>query len=71
MAGIKESLIDTKLTKKNFGSQANENVKHLKQTILKLKSNTQIKNDTLIVKTTIFDVPKEVWRSGFDAFQTE
>lgn len=71
MAGIKESLIDTKLTKKNFGSQANENVRHLKQTILKLKANTQIKNDTLIVKTTIFDVPKEVWRSGFDAFQTE
>ena len=23
----------------------------------------------LIVKTTVFDVPREVWRSGFNAFQ--
>ncbi len=71
MTGIKTSLIDTKLTKRNFSNQAPESVKHLKQAILELKKNTQIKNNTLIVKTTIFDVPREVWRSGFNAFQTE
>ena len=27
-----------------------------------------MKNDDIIVKTTVFDVPAEVWRSGFDSF---
>lgn len=50
---------------------APESVRHLKQAILSLKANSQVKNDTLIVKTTIFEVPREVWRSGFNAFQME
>lgn len=27
--------------------------------------------NTLIVKTNVFDVPREVWRSGFNAFQMD
>lgn len=27
--------------------------------------------DTLIIKTNVFEVPREVWRSGFNAFQME
>lgn len=33
-----------------------------------LKQNVQIKNEEVIVKATVFDVPAEVWRSGFDSF---
>ena len=45
--------------------------KHLKQTILKFRTNMVSKPDqnALIVKTSVFEVPREVWRSGFNAFQ--
>jgi len=25
----------------------------------------------MIIKTSVFDVPREVWRSGFNAFQMD
>ena len=50
---------------------APESVKNLKQSILKLKAACTMKNDTAIVKTSVFDIPREVWRSGFNAFSME
>ena len=73
MAEFKQALLNTKLNKKNFNQMAGESVKHLKPTIFKLKTGMQAKpdQDTLIVKTNVFEVPREVWRSGFNAFQME
>ena len=70
MAEFKQALLNTKLNKKNFAQMAGQSVKHLKPTIFKLKTGLQVKpdQDTLIVKTNVFDVPREVWRSGFNAF---
>ena len=73
MAEFKKALLNTKLNKKNFAQMAGQSVKHLKPTIFKLKTGLQVKpdQDTLIVKTNVFDVPREVWRSGFNAFQMD
>ena len=70
MQGLKQALMNTKLSKKNFANEAPESVKHLKQAVLSLKATAQTKSDnTIVIKTNIFEVPREVWRSGFNAFQ--
>ena len=43
MAEFKQALANPKLNKKNFAQTAGESVKHLKQTIFKLKTSTQLK----------------------------
>ena len=55
----------------NFTSNAPESIKHLKQAYLTLKANSQLKANQMIIKTSVFDVPREVWRSGFNAFQMD
>ena len=55
----------------NFTSNAPESIKHLKQAYLTLKANSQLKANQMIIKTNVFDVPREVWRSGFNAFQMD
>ena len=44
-------------------------MQHLKQAILKLKTQAKADQNALVVKTSVFDIPREVWRSGFNAFQ--
>lgn len=33
-----------------------------------MKSNIKTQNDSITVKTSIFDIPSQVWKSGFDSF---
>ena len=65
---MKEALANPKVSKKTWGLHATEGIRHLKKDVLAFKQNLQLKSDEMIIKTTVFDVPAEVWRSGFDSF---